>query len=278
VTHAIGDPADDASLALRARDGDSDAFAVLVRRHQGVAVRMAALVGGADDAEDAAQEAFVKAYRALGRYQPDRAFRPWLMAIVCNEARNRQRSTLRLMRLRRRAAALTPMLVEPSAEESVVAQRRRAAAARAVERLPQKLRLAVTCRYLLELSEAETAEVLGCPTGTVKVPLGPRPRPPAPRAERRAGRGGERLVPTDDQLERTLRDLAGSLRVPADRDLAAEVMQRVGTEPERSPTAVRGRPMQTKRVLAIASLLLAAVLLSFVALLTLPWVFCASET
>jgi RNA polymerase sigma factor (sigma-70 family) len=168
VTGSTGDPTDDASLAVRARDGDHDAFTVLVRRHQGLAVRMAALVGGADDAEDAAQEAFVNAYRALGRYQPDRAFRPWLMAIVCNEARSRQRGALRQIRLRRRAAALAPMLVEPSAEESVVAQRRRVAAARAVERLPDKLRLAVTCRYLLELSEAETAEVLGCPLGTVK--------------------------------------------------------------------------------------------------------------
>lgn len=72
-------------------------------------------------------------------------------------------------------------------------------------------------------------------------------------------------MPTDDQLERTLRDLAGSLRVPTDRDLTEEVMQRVGAESERSPTAVRGRPVPTKRVLAIASLLLAAVLLSFVA-------------
>jgi RNA polymerase sigma factor (sigma-70 family) len=168
LTDSTGDPTDDASLAVRARDGDSDAFTALVRRHQGLAVRVAALVTGADDAEDAAQEAFVHAYHALGRYQPDRAFRPWLMAIVCNEARNRQRSALRQIRLRRRASTLAPMLVEPSAEESVVAQRRRVAAARAVERLPDKLRLVVTCRYLLELSEAETAQVLGCPVGTVK--------------------------------------------------------------------------------------------------------------
>jgi RNA polymerase sigma factor (sigma-70 family) len=159
---------DDACLALRARDGDPDAFAALVRRHQGLAVRMAALVGGAGDAEDAAQEAFVKAYRALHRYQPDRSFRPWLMAIVCNEARNRQRTGMRQLRLWHRAAILTPMLAEPSAEESVERKQHRAAAVRAVDRLPEKLRLVVTCRYLLELSEAETAEVLGCPIGTVK--------------------------------------------------------------------------------------------------------------
>jgi RNA polymerase sigma-70 factor (ECF subfamily) len=159
---------DDSALAVQARDGDLDAFAALVRRHQGLAVRTAWLAGAASDAEDAAQDAFVKAYRSLGRYRPELEFRPWLMTIVRNEARSRQRGAMRLLRLRRRAESLTPVAAEASTEEAVLAHRARLDTARAVARLPTALRLVVTCRYLLELSEAETADALGCPVGTVK--------------------------------------------------------------------------------------------------------------
>ena len=159
---------DDASLAVRAGAGDTEAFAVLVRRHQRLAIRTAALAGNRDDAEDAAQEAFVKAYRALDRFRPELGFRPWLMTIVRNEALNRQRGALRFARLRTRTAAMAPLLPERSTEEVVLAHQRRVATAEAVARLPEPLRLVVTCRYLLELSEAETADALGCPVGTVK--------------------------------------------------------------------------------------------------------------
>jgi RNA polymerase sigma-70 factor (ECF subfamily) len=164
---AMTDP-DDSALAVRARGGDREAFATLVRRHQALAVRTAWLAGAADDAEDAAQEAFVKAYRALGRYRPELEFRPWLMTIVRNEARSRQRGAIRMLRLRRRAEALTPDPPNESTEDAVIAHRRRLDTAAAVARLPASLRLVVTCRYLLELSEAETADALGCPLGTVK--------------------------------------------------------------------------------------------------------------
>lgn len=90
------------------------------------------------------------------------------MAIVRNEARNRQRGSLRFARLRRRAASLTPRPPIDSTEEAVLAHQRRLATAQAVAGLPENLRLVVTCRYLLELSEAETADALGCPVGTVK--------------------------------------------------------------------------------------------------------------
>jgi RNA polymerase sigma factor (sigma-70 family) len=159
---------DDSALAVQARDGDLDAFGTLVRRHQGLAVRTAWLAGAADDAEDAAQEAFVKAYRSLGQFRPELEFRPWLMTIVRNEARSRQRGASRVLRLRRRAEALTPDPPSESTEDAVIAHRRRLETAAAVARLPTPLRLVVTCRYLLELSEAETADALGCPPGTVK--------------------------------------------------------------------------------------------------------------
>jgi RNA polymerase sigma-70 factor (ECF subfamily) len=70
------------------------AYEDLVRRHQDVAFRVAQLVAGnAADAEDAAQEAMVKAYYALDRFREDAPFRPWLLRIVANEASNRRRSS-----------------------------------------------------------------------------------------------------------------------------------------------------------------------------------------
>jgi RNA polymerase sigma factor (sigma-70 family) len=91
-----GRPTDDAELAVLARDGDVRAYEELVTRHQDVAYRVAWLVArGAGEAEDAVQEAFIKAYRALPRFRPGAPFRPWLLRIVANEARNRARSSRR---------------------------------------------------------------------------------------------------------------------------------------------------------------------------------------
>src|SRR5213595_4354475 len=80
----------------------------LVRRYQDVAVRTAHLISPDGDAEDAAQEAFVKAYAALGRFRSGSPFRPWLLRIVANEARNRRRSAGRRAHLALRAATEQP--------------------------------------------------------------------------------------------------------------------------------------------------------------------------
>ena len=83
VTNSVGSrPLEDRELIERARGGDVGAYEALVRRYQDVAVRAAYVVAGADEAEDAAQEAFVKAYRALGTFRLDAPFRPWLLRIV----------------------------------------------------------------------------------------------------------------------------------------------------------------------------------------------------
>ena len=67
-----------------------------MRAHQEVAFRSAYLItGDASETEDASQEAFVKAYRALRRFRPDAPFRPWLLTIVANEARNRRKAASR---------------------------------------------------------------------------------------------------------------------------------------------------------------------------------------
>ena len=80
------------------------AYEALVRREQDAAVRVAHLFAPDGDAEDAVQEAFVKAYAALGRFRAGSPFRPWLLRIVANEARNRRRSAGRRATLVVRAA------------------------------------------------------------------------------------------------------------------------------------------------------------------------------
>jgi RNA polymerase sigma-70 factor, ECF subfamily len=144
-----------------------------VHRHAPVAVRTAALLGAGPDAEDVVQEAFVKAYRALGRFREGAAFRPWLLQIVANETRNLHRSAGRRTDRERSAWRLTePLLLAVRAAEdpatTVVLQERRAELVRGIGQLSEPHRQVVTCRYLLELDEAETATVLGWPRGTVK--------------------------------------------------------------------------------------------------------------
>ena len=110
----------------------------------------------------------MKAQGALGRFRPEAAFRPWLLAIVINEARNARRWTQRQHRLVERLAA-QPMLDAAASPEAVVLDDdERHLLLAAVERLPRRQREAVACRYLLELSEVETAAALRIPRGTVK--------------------------------------------------------------------------------------------------------------
>ena len=145
------------------------AYEELVRRYQDVAVRTAHLISPDGDAEDAAQEAFVKAHAALGRFRAGSPFRPWLLRIVTNEARNRRRSAGRRANLALRAAEdRPPDDAAPSPESAVLASERRAALLAAVNGLRDDDREVISARYFLELSESETAEALGIPRGTVK--------------------------------------------------------------------------------------------------------------
>ena len=165
-----GRPPDDVALAGRARAGDERAFEDLVRRYQGVAFRTAYLLTGSSaDAEDAAQAAFVKAWRALPRFRAGAPFKPWLLRIVANEAHNRRRTAGRVEGLRLRAAAAASSGdAAPSPEEAALGGERRRDLLAAVGRLDVRDREIVTCRYFLELSEEETATVLAIRRGTVK--------------------------------------------------------------------------------------------------------------
>ena len=166
----VGRPLEESELVERARRGDERAYQEIVHAYQGIAFRTAYLVArNAADAEDAAQEAFVKAYRALGRFRRGAPFRPWLLQIVANEARNRRRSAGRRDALVLRAAASEPSgEAAPSPEAALLATEQREELLAAIETLPQDQRDTIACRYFLDLSEEETAKVLGVRRGTVK--------------------------------------------------------------------------------------------------------------
>jgi len=165
-----GRPLDDGELVARSRRGDEHAFEELVLRYSDLAFRTAYLAtANAADAEDAALEAFLKARQALGRFHENAPFRPWLLRIVGNEARNRRRAAGRREGLELKAArAGRPGDAAPSPEAAVLAAERRAELLSALERLEPDFRQVVACRYLLELDVAETAAALGIPEGTVK--------------------------------------------------------------------------------------------------------------
>jgi RNA polymerase sigma factor (sigma-70 family) len=164
-----GRPLEDAELVELARDGDVPAYEELVSRYQGIAYRVAWLVARqAGEAEDAVQEAFVKAYYALPRFRAGAPFRPWLLRIVANEARNRLRSSRRREGLVLRAAAIAPGDEVPSPEAAALEREDAQALVRALERLREPDRLVIAYRYLFELSETEMADALDVRPGTVK--------------------------------------------------------------------------------------------------------------
>lgn len=111
----------------------------------------------------------MKAYRALDTFREGGAFRPWLLRIVANEARNLHRSWRRRTTLELRVAIQPDAQAgDPSPEQAAVSADTSAILLAAVNGMPERDRLVLTCRYFLDLSETETAQVLDWPRGSVK--------------------------------------------------------------------------------------------------------------
>lgn len=150
--------------------GERDAYAEIVRNHSSSAHRAALALGAGDDADDIVQEAFVKAYQTLDRLRPNAPLRPWLLRIVANETRNRHRARSRRADREWWSAQLgeriRPEAIDPAT--SLLTDERRTELVSVLRDLPEPQLMAVTCRYLLDLDERETAAVLGCRSGTVK--------------------------------------------------------------------------------------------------------------
>lgn len=139
-------------------------------RYQGVATRTAYLITrNASEAEEAAQDGFVKAYQALARFREGAPFRPWLLRIVANEAINRRKSAGR-----RPSVELTEAFDRPlddraaSPETAALEAETRRMVVGSLAQLSEDDRLIISYRYFLDLSEAEMADALGVARGTVK--------------------------------------------------------------------------------------------------------------
>jgi RNA polymerase sigma-70 factor, ECF subfamily len=165
-----GRPLEEREVVDRAQQGDVEAYEHLVRAYQALAGRTAYVItGNAADAQDATQEAFVKAYAALPRFRPEAPFRPWLLRIVANEAISRRRASARISRLALRAAEGRPWEdAAPSPEGAALAREAREQLLAAMSRLRPEERLVLAYRYWFDLPEAEIAAALGCARGTVK--------------------------------------------------------------------------------------------------------------
>jgi RNA polymerase sigma-70 factor (ECF subfamily) len=150
-------------LIHQSRRGDPDAWQALTRLHQETVFRLAyLLLGDPDDAEDVAQEAFVRAYYALKRFDPDRPLRPWLLRIASNLARNRRRSIGRYF------AHLTRFAREPQDDGPAVPQDDSQSLWQAVRRLKPDYQQVLYLRYFLDMGESEMAGTLNVAPGTVK--------------------------------------------------------------------------------------------------------------
>jgi RNA polymerase sigma-70 factor (ECF subfamily) len=155
-------------VIVRVIAGDRDLFRILVARYGALAQRTAVLCGAGNDADDVVQEAFVAAYRALSRFRTGEPFRPWLLRIVVNQTHNVLRGRQRARALADRAASWHNDTLGDETSRGVLAAERRDALVESLGNLRPADREILALRYLLDLSEAETATALQLPKGTVK--------------------------------------------------------------------------------------------------------------
>ncbi len=157
----------DISLIQQALRQDALAWEQLIRRYQEPVFRLAyLLLGDATEADDVAQETFIRAYLHLGQFDASRPLRPWLLQITANLARNRHRSLSRYWEALRRF--WQSQLNEDETDDLTLAQQQAQTLWRAVRQLSREYQETVYLRYFLELSEAEVAETLQIAPGTVK--------------------------------------------------------------------------------------------------------------
>lgn len=170
-----GQPSD-AEVIERCRRGEVEPFSLLVQRYQNRVYNLAfRLLGNTDDALDAAQDAFVRAYAALARFEADRPFAPWLTRIVtnvCYGMLRKRRPEISFERLEEHAPEFAP---EAAWEADPEARLQRAIRddeiQQAVLALPELFRAVVLLRYMEEMSYEAIAAELELPLGTVKTYL-----------------------------------------------------------------------------------------------------------
>lgn len=161
--------ATEASLIQLARQNNPASWEQLIHRYQEPVFRLAyLLLGDSAEADDVAQETFIRAYLSLASFDTTRPLRPWLLQITANLARNRRRSWGRYWEALRRFWQSQLNEEENDALQATVGQQQAQSLWQAVRRLRREYQETVYLRYFLELSEAEVAEVLQVAPGTVK--------------------------------------------------------------------------------------------------------------
>ena len=175
---AASDLDPESSLVRRAQAGDTDAFGELVERNRKAVFRAAvAALGSTTDADDVAQDAFVMAYRKLGSFRGEAAFRTWLLAITWRKALDRRKSVGRWLRL-----TVTPADSDTDAtnwieqmpadqrsqEDDLAAAQLQQTLRRLIKTLPRKLRDALLLAGSGEYNYSQISFILGVPVGTVK--------------------------------------------------------------------------------------------------------------
>lgn len=173
----MGDREVDQQLVERAQRGEKAAFELLVAKYQRKLVRLLSrFIRDPTEVEDVAQEAFIKAYRALPSFRGDSAFYTWLYRIGINTAKNY------LVALGRRAPTVTETESPDSEggeesgqvpdyntpEHELMSRQIAETVNRAVDELPEELRTAITLRELEGMSYEEIATMMNCPIGTVR--------------------------------------------------------------------------------------------------------------
>jgi RNA polymerase sigma-70 factor (ECF subfamily) len=171
---AYGLQTDEAELITAAKAGDQEAFRQIVERYQGAVYNLAyRMLGTPEEAEDAAQEIFVRIYRQLGRYDPTRKFSTWTLAIATNYC---------IDQLRRRRMQLVPLenIIpwardrEAGPEAEALGQESRDEVQRLIKELPEKYRAPLVLRYWEDLSCAERGRgTAGCVVASVSCCSGP---------------------------------------------------------------------------------------------------------
>jgi len=158
---------DESTLIRRSANGDAAAWEPLVCAHQEAVFRFAyLLLGDSDDAEDIAQEAFLRAWNHLSRFDTTRPIRPWLLSITSNLASNWRRSAGRYISALKRAIHNEP--VPESIEEKSTQRMQATHLHEAIQTLNIADQQIIYLRYFLDLSVTETADALGIAQGTVK--------------------------------------------------------------------------------------------------------------
>jgi RNA polymerase sigma-70 factor (ECF subfamily) len=172
----MGERSIDQALVEQVQAGDKQAFDVLVLKYQNKIIQLVnRYVHDADEARDVAQEAFIKAYRAIGRFRGDSAFYTWLYRIAINTAKNYlvasgrrpPRSDIDAQDAEQYEGA-TGLKEYATPERLLLKDEIQAAIATAIDELPDDLRTAIILRELEGLSYEEIAQTMDCPIGTVR--------------------------------------------------------------------------------------------------------------